>query len=231
MTDEQLSEIEARANAATPGPWGIQKSTDDVNDRFLMAAVISSDDVVGGGMYLRDATFIASAREDVPALVAEVRRLHAERETLADLECRLMEGYAEARTLFEAIKAHHHFGGEVVRSQTTAGVVSQISSMVAGLIAENERLRAERALDDDSVDKVEDLIRRLLHAEIEGELYGVDEQIPQMRRMLRMAFAPLTTEIVNLRADVERIGAERDDMSRANAELQARLSAMEDDHR
>lgn len=38
-------------------------------------------------------------------------------------------------------------------------------------------------------------------------------------------------EIVKLRADIERIGRERDDMSRANAELQARLSAMEDDHR
>lgn len=31
------------------------------------------------------------------------------------------------------------------------------------------------------------------------------------------------------RADVERIGQERDDMSRANVELQERLSAMEDD--
>lgn len=168
MTDDELMQIEARSNAATPGQWGIQKSTEDVNDRFLMAAVTSDDDVIGGGMYLRDAAFIAAAREDVPALVAEVRRL---REFGADLEWRLTEGYREALTLFEAMKAQHYPNSEAMPDQTTAGLVLQISNMVAGL-------RNERA---------------------------------------------------KLRADVERIGRERDDMARANAELQARLSTLEDD--
>ena len=36
-------------------------------------------------------------------------------------------------------------------------------------------------------------------------------------------------ETQQLRADIERIGRERDDMARANAELQERLSRLEDD--
>lgn len=39
----------------------------------------------------------------------------------------------------------------------------------------------------------------------------------------------LTIEVRQLRADIERIGRERDDMARANAELQQRLTALEDD--
>lgn len=47
-----------------------------------------------------------------------------------------------------------------------------------------------------------------------------------------MAAEQRIRDMVNqLRADVERIGRERDDMARANAELQARLSRLEDDHR
>ena len=48
MTEEQLRKIEARAAAATKGPW------------------------------FKHGMFIAQSREDVPALVAEVRRLQAE---------------------------------------------------------------------------------------------------------------------------------------------------------
>jgi diadenosine tetraphosphatase ApaH/serine/threonine PP2A family protein phosphatase len=122
------------------------------------------------------------ANGDVPALVAEVRRLRAEIgehdrwkqmaiDHAGDLECRLMEGYAEARTLFLSMKQRHYPDSEAVPNQTTAGVVLQISNMAAGL--------------SDKID--------------------------------------------SLRADVERLGRERDDMARANAELQERLSACEDD--
>jgi hypothetical protein len=65
MTEEQLKEIEERAARATPGPWDGRIG-------------------VGGCDYIvkaetrQDATFIASARTDIPALCAEVRRLQAE---------------------------------------------------------------------------------------------------------------------------------------------------------
>lgn len=77
-----LDAIEARAEAATPGPWGT------VDDGSLMAPYVSvaCDDgpiitcpechTAGGGRRA-DAKFIARTRTDVPALVAEVRRLRA----------------------------------------------------------------------------------------------------------------------------------------------------------
>ena len=78
MTEEELTAIEARATAATVGPW--RHDTD--------GGAIGA--VEAGGMALAqvqqrvprdkarrdlDAAFIAAARVDVPALVAEVRRL------------------------------------------------------------------------------------------------------------------------------------------------------------
>lgn len=84
-----LAAIEARANAATPGPW-------QRDERY----VVGGEDIPGsrpGGEVIAqaqptlsawreyelsqrvaNAEFIAHAREDVPALVAEVRRLRAE---------------------------------------------------------------------------------------------------------------------------------------------------------
>ena len=86
VTDQELSEIEARANAATEGPWRAEYAN------------ITSADVVGpldadlvqrkyGGraQYLvADAEFIAAARTDIPALVAEVRALRKQVEMTAD---------------------------------------------------------------------------------------------------------------------------------------------------
>ena len=72
MNDEQLQAIKARANAATPGPWECH------NDDF----VVVLHDGVWHTISIPDtspnAAFIAAARADVPALVAEVERLRAE---------------------------------------------------------------------------------------------------------------------------------------------------------
>ena len=59
MDEAKLSEIEARARAATPGPW----------------LVCAAEDAAEG-------LPVAHAREDVPALVAEVRRLQKANEAL-----------------------------------------------------------------------------------------------------------------------------------------------------
>ncbi len=68
-----LDAIEARAAAATPGPWGANTPPGVVaaNGRNVLG-------VFGGSAQdERDAEFTAHAREDVPALLAEVRRLRA----------------------------------------------------------------------------------------------------------------------------------------------------------
>lgn len=78
MSDElDLDAIGARAEAAAPGPWVV----------FGDASVVApgpgygDDDLLHiydeGGHGSDEATFIAHARTDVPALVAEVRRLRA----------------------------------------------------------------------------------------------------------------------------------------------------------
>lgn len=83
MTPAELDEIEARAAAATPGPW--RPGTSEKGSVFSPFA-LALEGPNGERNLLRlnpnfrvveDAVFIAAARADVPALVAEVRRLLA----------------------------------------------------------------------------------------------------------------------------------------------------------
>ena len=68
LTDGQIAEIEARAHAATPGPWRPAGPDGDEVAQMGSARRIRS---------LEDAAFIAAARTDVPALLTEIRRLRA----------------------------------------------------------------------------------------------------------------------------------------------------------
>ena len=62
--NDRLSEIEARANAATPGPW---------------------TEFDGGDCYeYADLDFIRASREDIPWLIEEVKRLRKGLTALAD---------------------------------------------------------------------------------------------------------------------------------------------------
>ncbi|MEO7836631.1 MAG: hypothetical protein ABIS21_03190 [Acidimicrobiales bacterium] len=79
MTEAEIAAIAARADAATPGPWvpyftvhGDPYVTQPNRGQFGMVVSTARDD------YGRaDCQFLAAARTDVPALVAEVRRLRA----------------------------------------------------------------------------------------------------------------------------------------------------------
>lgn len=76
--EPDLGAIEARANAATPGPWGYDLNgyiAPDLGDEWggTVAKVLGK-----GGQFDKDGEFIAHARTDIPALLAEVRRLRAE---------------------------------------------------------------------------------------------------------------------------------------------------------
>jgi hypothetical protein len=92
LTPAELTAIEARASAATSGPWSVaeNKYRDYAvaipEPRFAAMWIVQGvyecddpyDDCQGNVLRaLRDAEFIAHAREDVPRLVAEVRRLRA----------------------------------------------------------------------------------------------------------------------------------------------------------
>lgn len=102
-----LDAIEARANAATAGPWLLQ--TDREKTAILFdngwQYIVESEHYYkhyyhdepgwsqtrGGVVRTEDATFIAHAREDVSALITEVRRLRAA-EAQSGWEVRPAEG-------------------------------------------------------------------------------------------------------------------------------------------
>ena len=69
LTEERLAEIEAREKAATPGPWIHDGSlnVDGPRGQTILISLLPAR--------LADVRFAAAARQDVPALVAEVRRL------------------------------------------------------------------------------------------------------------------------------------------------------------
>jgi hypothetical protein len=82
VPDLNLDAIEARVNAATEGPWQIIGGGEYVTGAGV--GIGTAD----GGIMARDAEFIAHAREDVPALVAEVRRLR-QRPSVDDIRERI----------------------------------------------------------------------------------------------------------------------------------------------
>lgn len=84
MNQEQLNAIKERVAKATPGPWKIDRNSDDCD--FITDIWFNQD---GDHVEVHDksifqsvlnAKFIACARDDVPALVAEVERLQTELE-------------------------------------------------------------------------------------------------------------------------------------------------------
>lgn len=84
-TLSDLDSIEARANAAAPGPWKLRVHLEDD-----MSWLIGPRDC-DAEFYDTDAYFIANARTDVPALVAEVRRLRARLELVYAYDSNLID--------------------------------------------------------------------------------------------------------------------------------------------
>ena len=79
MKEEDLQAMQARADAASPGPW---LSWVEGRDHLAGSNLIQTHgggpegvdiELVGGAV--ADQDFIAAARSDLPVLIAEVRRL------------------------------------------------------------------------------------------------------------------------------------------------------------
>lgn len=94
MTPEQLDEIEARANQATEGPWVVTTCRCEhpglkPSEHGVLATKTSGmlADFCESLNDENDAEFIATARTDIPQLVAEVRRLRSQtQQLLTDLK-------------------------------------------------------------------------------------------------------------------------------------------------
>lgn len=91
MTEQELQAIKERVEKATPGPWGFDKGKKEHMDRrpAVIEVFVEEENewfISGDISDLKDAEFIAHAREDIPALIAEVERLQkALKTTDADL--------------------------------------------------------------------------------------------------------------------------------------------------
>lgn len=75
MTDEELTAIRLRCEAATPGPWTsyVEGRDHDSGSDFIMT---DGDDIeLAGGATAADQDFIAHARQDIPRLLDEIERL------------------------------------------------------------------------------------------------------------------------------------------------------------
>lgn len=86
LTQEQLDEIAARAEAATAGPWR------NAEECGVMSAA-EEELQIAGGMHDEDRIFIAHARTDIPSLLAHIREVEWERD----------EARAELSTLRETL--------------------------------------------------------------------------------------------------------------------------------
>jgi hypothetical protein len=70
VSPAELAAIRGRTAAATPGPWGYHAPSGDI-----LAADLTT---VAGCLHVPDGLWIAHARADLPALLAEVARLELE---------------------------------------------------------------------------------------------------------------------------------------------------------
>jgi hypothetical protein len=88
MTEREIREIEDRCKLTTPGPWkSIVEGRDmDSGDSFIMTGISEGEDIWsskrGEDIYLTGVTtadqdFIAHARQDIPKLIAEIKRLNS----------------------------------------------------------------------------------------------------------------------------------------------------------
>lgn len=142
MTPADIAAIEARLSAATPGPWGwVSRGSHDA----LCAAdgaVVHSDGSAAGeygpdiDVNGPDANLIAHAPTDIAALLAEVRRLTAERATA--LEAISDAGdYVEGDSLIDSINELITDTDEIRRQgrrENEAGdIVGEIRPMLGGV--------------------------------------------------------------------------------------------------
>jgi len=72
ITKERLAEIKARCEAATRAPWDVV----EIHPKhYHVSAALDEPPVAEVEYIIQDAEFVAHARSDVPALLAEVERL------------------------------------------------------------------------------------------------------------------------------------------------------------
>ena len=94
MTDEELAAIRERAEKATPGPWfgeGAEVFTRGDASFNWIPTIYHGRSPEQCRQQEQDAAFIAHARTDIPALLAQVERLRAENAQQSEWIAALMD--------------------------------------------------------------------------------------------------------------------------------------------
>jgi len=198
LSDERLKEIEARTAAASPAPWWHVTEMLWVGGEFAEGAhQVENPDGAGAiastvrtpdgprGLAPADAGFIAHARQDVPDLLAAVRRL---REELRRAEDRL-DHFEKIVDDADGVALAHF---EVVGNPMPRG--SNVGEGLFVLADELKRLREEIASQKERADRAEAERDRLrthlatLHHLLVGPLTdGTDANLPALCTGIRAA--------------------------------------------
>lgn len=173
LTDEQLNAIEARANAATPPPWtamlgsgehvctGITREAQTPEELNTLIADLMPDYFDQAGLagdsqlptildgrlvdHRPNMDFIMAARDDVPRLVAEIRRLRA---LLIDGVMEIAEERQRQITV-KGYTAEHddmHVDGELARA-----AIAYSTHSLYGCLQEREQFGYSEALIIDTI--------------------------------------------------------------------------------
>jgi hypothetical protein len=81
LSELEIQEMETRAAAAQPGPWKswVEGRDFDGGSNFIQTGngAERGEDIEMSGATVADQDFMAAARQDLPRLITEVRRLRA----------------------------------------------------------------------------------------------------------------------------------------------------------
>jgi FtsZ-binding cell division protein ZapB len=144
--DIDIDAIRRREQAATPGPWKAVDFGDDTDPRTAYGVWGKDDDDLcifeDVDTLLADAEFIAHARQDIPALLAEIDRLRGAQATysraVADAQQERDEFRDETVTLTTELA---NTSAALTESRTQAATYA---NEIGALKAELEQMRAER---------------------------------------------------------------------------------------
>jgi len=80
ISDKELEEILARCNSTTPGPWKsyVEGRDHECGSDFIMTGTPEhrgNDIELSGALKIIDQDFIANAKQDIPRLINEIKRL------------------------------------------------------------------------------------------------------------------------------------------------------------
>lgn len=215
MTRPDLEAIRARCEAATPGPWRVDGSTydEDCNEHLAPYGLEGPNERLiwssGGGEYahpdMATAQFIASARTDIPALLAYIEELESRTtytigetelaQRIATLEHMLTEERENVDTLRAAVEhAEQRFVDEYDAHQETRSLLTDL--YMKQLRADAAQMReygisydgvrkliAECVADEMNVGKVVELLRAAAHELAKEEIAEMKARIAVLEAM------------------------------------------------